>query len=105
MNAVSTDWWVPFIFGYPSLFFAIICSAIGIYLGKTVLLIASSIISLPHAIYLGSTPAYRYIGYGIPLFHAFAAYALAKKKIWLAITILIPFVVYTFWLLAVSARY
>ena len=42
------------------------------------------------------------IGYTLPLFHAFAAYALSKKKTWLSMIILLPFIALSFFILVTS---
>ena len=92
MNTSLLDWLILILFGLPALALAAICSAVGIYFRKPRLLLIGALISGPPAFYLGSTPMFRYIGYALPLFHALAAYALFKKRIWLAIIILFPYI-------------
>jgi hypothetical protein len=102
MIAILDDWWVPVFFGYPALLTSIALSALGIYVRKPVLLIASSLFSLLPSYYLGITPKFRYIGFSLPIFNLLAAYALYKQHIRLAILLQIPLVGCTLWLLVLA---
>jgi hypothetical protein len=93
--------WINLIFGWPPLLLAIIVTLIGIYKSRPIMPTVSALISTPHAVYLGLTPLFGYFGFGLPIFHLLAGYALKKQKEKAAILLLLPFVLYTIWLLIV----
>ncbi len=101
MYTSTLEWLIPIVFGYPAIALAILCSGLGNYLRKPGLLLAGSLISAPPAFYLGSTPLFRFFGYSLPLFNVVAAYALFKKRIWLAVLFLFPNIAVLCYLLVV----
>lgn len=96
------NWLIPLSFGSPALFLAAISSGIGIYLRKPVWLVIGSALSIPPAIYLGSTPAFHLIGYGLPVLPALSACALLKNKVRLAVILLLPLIALACYLLAIA---
>lgn len=101
MTAIK-DLWPLIIFGYPALLTAIILGAAGIYFKKPLLVVLGSVISTPPSIYLGGTPSFRYVGFGLPIFQILSAFALYKGRLWLAIILLLPIIGCTVWLLFLS---
>ena len=92
------DSWIQIFFAYPTLFLASIYSVIGIFAKKPILFVLGSIISLPPSYSLESTPAVRYFGYGLPLFHLLAAHTFLKQKSGLPMGLLLPFIGCMFWI-------
>lgn len=93
--------WINLIFGWPPLLIAILVSLVGIYRRKPMVPIVSALISTPHAAYLGLTPLFSYAGFGLPIFHLLAGYALKKQRDRVAILVLLPFILYSVWLVSV----
>ncbi|RFB13530.1 hypothetical protein DZB84_16285 [Bacillus sp. HNG] len=75
---------------WPFMIGSLILSIFAIRLKKPSLLVISSILILPMALYLAATPRFEIWGLIFPLFYVGAAVSLAKRIKWLSILLIAP---------------
>ncbi|MDQ7094306.1 hypothetical protein REC12_11965 [Desulfosporosinus sp. PR] len=84
--------------GWPGIITAIALVSIGIYTKRIRLIILGTAFAIPISWYLGSTPKFRYIMYGLPLFFIGSALAIKSGKNRLAWILTLPYVGIIGWL-------
>ncbi|AGA68268.1 hypothetical protein Desdi_0741 [Desulfitobacterium dichloroeliminans LMG P-21439] len=84
--------------GWFGIITAIVLVSIGIYTKKTWLIILGAVFAIPISWYLGGTPKFRYIMYGLPIFFIGSALAVKFHKDRLAWLLTLPYVGIMGWL-------
>lgn len=84
--------------GWPGIIAAIVFVSIGIYTKKIWLIILGVVFAIPISWYLGGTPRFRYIMYGLPIFFIGSALAVKFGKERFAWLLTLPYVGIMGWL-------
>ncbi|NLI90835.1 MAG: hypothetical protein GX434_01135 [Peptococcaceae bacterium] len=84
--------------GWPGIITAIVLVSIGIYTRKIWLIVLGAIFAIPISWYLGGTPRFRYIMYGLPIFFIGSAFAVKYGKERLAWILTLPYIGIMGWL-------
>ncbi|THE10769.1 hypothetical protein E1I69_17650 [Bacillus timonensis] len=75
---------------WPFMISSLILSILAVRLKKPSMLVISSILLLPMALYLAATPRFEIWGLVFPLFYVGAAVSLAKRIKWLSLLLIAP---------------
>ncbi|MFQ5739789.1 MAG: hypothetical protein ACE5JX_12320 [Acidobacteriota bacterium] len=84
------EWWPVLVFGWPAVIASVLCSTLGLVRKAPRLVVGGALLALPFFLYLTMTPMFAYMGPFLPLAHFGSAYALARRRQWLAWILLAP---------------
>ena len=93
------EWWPAVVFGWPAVIVSVTLAAVGIVYRKSVLLLVSAVLAAPFSFYLSGAESWvAMAGAAIPLTLVAAAYAVKRRRPWIAWCLLAPFVGVAIWL-------
>lgn len=80
------------IMGWPAILGSLLVSGIGIIRGRPAIPVAGAVLTLGFAWYLRAWPSviFDVLGYSLPLLHLAAAWAIHRRKSWIAWAVLLP---------------
>ena len=93
------EWWPAVVFGWPAVIVSVTLAAVGIVYRKLILLVVSAVLAAPFSFYLsGGNRWVSTICAALPLTFVAAAYAVKRRRPWIAWCLLAPFVGVAIWL-------
>ena len=93
------EWWPMVVFGWPAVVVSVVLAASGIVFRMPVLLLVSAVLAAPFGYYIsGAANWIALAGPAISLTLAAGAYAVKRRVLWVAWSLLLPFVGVGIWL-------
>ena len=93
------EWWPAVVFGWPAVIVSVILAASGIVSRRPVLLLVSAVLAAPFSFYLSlGNNWFATVGTVIPFTLLAGAYAVKRRRSWIAWCLLAPFVGVATWM-------